>query len=86
MFNITDIDHEEVVKTSDCGWRQGRRVVELGVLADALKACMECGMTCCKYSDLWTFSNTKGKLYLLIKVANFFFSTCFHQFQPLFIL
>lgn len=44
MFNITDVDHEEVVKTSDCGWRQGRRVVELGVLADALKACMEFDM------------------------------------------
>ena len=30
--------------TSTLDWREGRRVVELGVKADALKACSECGM------------------------------------------
>ncbi|XP_056004761.1 uncharacterized protein LOC125659810 isoform X2 [Ostrea edulis] len=46
--NIADVDHEEVVaeqmlkSTND--WRHGRTVVELGVLADALKACLNCGM------------------------------------------
>ena len=25
-------------------WREGRRIVELGVLADGLKACTECGL------------------------------------------
>ena len=30
--------------TSTLDWREGRRVVELGVLADALKACNRCGM------------------------------------------
>jgi hypothetical protein len=44
--NIGDIDHEEIVveQVNEHDWRQGRRVVELGVLADALKACVKCGM------------------------------------------
>lgn len=85
MFNITDVDHEEVVKTSDCGWRRE----ESGGIG-GVSRCIE-GMhgmwhafatfTCCKYPDLWTFSNTKGKLYLLIKVANFFFF--WHMFSPI---
>ena len=32
------------MNTSTLDWREGRRVVELGVLADALKACNRCGM------------------------------------------
>ena len=31
--------------TSTLDWREGRRVVELGVLADASKACNRCGMS-----------------------------------------
>ncbi|XP_056013520.1 uncharacterized protein LOC130052467 [Ostrea edulis] len=42
--NIADVDHEEVVAEQMVNWRHGRRVVELGVLADALKACLNCGM------------------------------------------
>ena len=48
--NIGDLHHEEEVdehlerSTSTLDWREGRRVVELGVLADALKACNRCGM------------------------------------------
>lgn len=26
-----DVDHEEVVQMSDCGWRQWRSLVELGM-------------------------------------------------------
>lgn len=42
------VDHEEIVPaTSTCksiGWTEGRRIVELGVLAEGLRACQMCGL------------------------------------------
>ncbi|VDI39825.1 Hypothetical predicted protein [Mytilus galloprovincialis] len=48
--DLSNFIHEEVVDennvniTSDDSWRNGRRVVELGVLADHLAACKQCGL------------------------------------------
>lgn len=44
------MEREEVVNnagatvSSSEDWREGRRVVELGVLADGLKGCVKCGL------------------------------------------
>lgn len=38
------IDENNVNITTDESWRNGRRVVELGVLADHLAACTQCGL------------------------------------------
>jgi hypothetical protein len=51
-----DIDHRfdvaavEVVQ--DCGWREGRRLVELGVLADGLKACGLCSQLLQQFNNV----------------------------------
>ncbi|CAG2212348.1 unnamed protein product [Mytilus edulis] len=47
MFPI-GVDHEEEVQVpnsrSFTQWREGRRVVELGILADGLRGCAKCGL------------------------------------------
>ncbi|CAC5417981.1 unnamed protein product [Mytilus coruscus] len=47
MFPI-GVDHEEEVQVLNSRnftqWREGRRVVELGILADGLRACAKCGL------------------------------------------
>ncbi|XP_063446744.1 uncharacterized protein LOC134726274 [Mytilus trossulus] len=44
FINEEVIDENNVNITSDDSWRNGRRVVELGVLADHLAACKQCGL------------------------------------------
>ena len=41
--DLTAVAHKEVVDDSvSTTWREGRRVVDLGILADALKQCTSC--------------------------------------------
>ncbi|VDI29420.1 Hypothetical predicted protein [Mytilus galloprovincialis] len=44
FINEEVVDENNVNITSDDSWRNGRRVVELGVLADHLAACKQCGL------------------------------------------
>ncbi|CAG2202311.1 unnamed protein product [Mytilus edulis] len=44
FINEEVVDENNVNITSDDSWRNGRRVVELGVLADNLAACKQCGL------------------------------------------
>ncbi|XP_062569599.1 uncharacterized protein LOC134231630, partial [Saccostrea cucullata] len=40
------VDHEEIVPATckTTTWTEGRRIVELGVLAEGLRACQKCGL------------------------------------------
>lgn len=47
--DLSDVEKEEVIDNDDPSkkcedWRQGRRIVELDVLAEGLKACEKCGL------------------------------------------
>ena len=47
--DLSDVEKEEVIYNDDPSkkcedWRQGRRIVELDVLAKGLKACEICGL------------------------------------------
>ena len=46
--NLNVLEREEVVNggktTTSEDWREGRRVVELGILADGLRGCKKCGL------------------------------------------
>lgn len=41
---VIDVSDTVFELNVDLSWRQGRRVIELGVLADGLSACKQCGM------------------------------------------